>query len=80
MPPDFINEETSGDVMIPEGGTIKLTCRARGYPVPHVLWRREDGNDIIVREPNGQKTKCKYNNSLSPESVRSTRFLCSCKF
>ncbi|GLV34373.1 Dpr-interacting protein alpha [Carabus blaptoides fortunei] len=57
VPPDFINEETSGDVMIPEGGTIKLTCRARGYPVPHVLWRREDGSDIIVREPNGQKTK-----------------------
>lgn len=57
VPPDFISEETSGDVMVPEGGTVKLTCRARGYPTPKVLWRREDGHDIIVRESNGQKTK-----------------------
>ncbi|XP_046398595.1 lachesin-like [Ischnura elegans] len=57
VPPDIINEETSGDVMVPEGGTVKLTCRARGYPVPHVLWRREDNADIVIREPSGVKTK-----------------------
>ncbi|KAG8229389.1 hypothetical protein J437_LFUL000910 [Ladona fulva] len=57
VPPDIINEETSGDVMVPEGGTVKLTCHARGYPVPHVLWRREDNADIVIREPSGVKTK-----------------------
>ncbi|GLV36678.1 Dpr-interacting protein alpha [Carabus blaptoides fortunei] len=57
VPPDFINEETSGDVMVPEGGIVKLACRARGYPDPHVLWRREDGHEIIIKEPNGHKTK-----------------------
>lgn len=60
VPPDFINEETSGDVMVPEGGTVKLACRARGYPDPHVLWRREDGHEIIIRESNGHKTKGMY--------------------
>jgi len=57
VPPDIVNEDTSGDVMVPEGGTVKLTCRARGYPTPHVLWRREDNAEIVIREPSGVKTK-----------------------
>ncbi|XP_068916714.1 lachesin-like [Tenebrio molitor] len=57
VPPDFISEETSGDVMVPEGGTVKLTCRARGHPEPHVQWRREDGSDIVIREPSGLRTR-----------------------
>ncbi|KAF2885575.1 hypothetical protein ILUMI_20598 [Ignelater luminosus] len=57
VPPDFIAEETSGDVMVPEGGMVKLTCRARGHPEAHVQWRREDGGDIIVREPSGHRTR-----------------------
>ncbi|PSN54760.1 hypothetical protein C0J52_20224 [Blattella germanica] len=57
VPPDFVNEDTSGDVMVPEGGVVKLTCRARGYPVPHVLWRREDNADLVIKEPSGAKTK-----------------------
>lgn len=60
VPPDFIAEETSGDVMVSEGGTVKLRCRARGHPEPKVQWRREDGNDIIVKELNGQKMAGKY--------------------
>lgn len=59
VPPDFIPEETSGDVMVPEGGTVKLTCRARGYPQPHVIWRREDNAAIILKETNGIKSKGK---------------------
>jgi hypothetical protein len=59
VPPDFVNEDTSGDVMVPEGGTVKLTCRARGYPIPHVLWRREDNVDLVIKEPSGVKTKGK---------------------
>ncbi|XP_046433515.1 lachesin-like [Neodiprion fabricii] len=51
VPPDFVPEETSGDVMVGEGGQVKLTCRARGTPAPRVIWRREDGRDIILREP-----------------------------
>lgn len=57
IPPDFIAEETSGDVMIPEGGTALVSCRARGVPAPRIMWRREDGADIVIRDPNGGKTK-----------------------
>lgn len=57
VPPDFITEETSGDVMVPEGGTVRLSCRARGTPTPRVTWRREDGSVIVLRDPNGGKKK-----------------------
>ncbi|XP_034948618.1 lachesin-like [Chelonus insularis] len=53
IPPDIISEETSGDLMVPEGSSAKLTCKARGYPEPEITWRREDRGDIIVRDTNG---------------------------
>lgn len=59
IPPDIVYEETSGDMMIPEGGAAKLLCKARGYPEPKILWKREDGGDIIVRTGNTIKTKSK---------------------
>uniref|UniRef100_A0A1B0G2H1 Ig-like domain-containing protein n=1 Tax=Glossina morsitans morsitans TaxID=37546 RepID=A0A1B0G2H1_GLOMM len=57
IPPDIINEETSGDMMVPEGGSAKLVCRARGHPKPKITWRREDGREIIARNGAHQKTK-----------------------
>ncbi|KAF2903426.1 hypothetical protein ILUMI_02760 [Ignelater luminosus] len=49
IPPDIVYEETSGDMMVPEGGSAKLVCKARGYPKPRIVWRREDGGEIIAR-------------------------------
>ncbi|XP_063548661.1 lachesin-like isoform X1 [Cydia strobilella] len=57
IPPDIIYEETSGDMMVPEGGSAKLVCKARGFPPPKILWRREDGGDIISRGGPQGKTK-----------------------
>ncbi|KAF9421622.1 hypothetical protein HW555_002555 [Spodoptera exigua] len=57
IPPDIIYEETSGDMMVPEGGSAKLVCKARGYPPPKIVWRREDGGDIISRGGPQGKTK-----------------------
>ncbi|XP_071547152.1 neurotrimin-like isoform X2 [Panulirus ornatus] len=53
IPPDIIADETSGDVMVPEGSTVRLTCRAHGYPEPRIVWRREDTRHIVLR-PLGQ--------------------------
>lgn len=56
--------------MIPEGGSAKLVCKARGYPPPTITWRREDGGEIIIRLPvTGQKSKGKYDGSYF-EGVR----------
>lgn len=43
--------------MVPEGGSAKLVCRARGHPKPRITWRREDGREIIARNGAHQKTK-----------------------
>lgn len=60
IPPDIISEETSNDLMVPEGGSAKLVCKARGYPKPDIVWKREDGAEIISRTSHtGSKTKCK---------------------
>uniref|UniRef100_T1HBZ4 Ig-like domain-containing protein n=1 Tax=Rhodnius prolixus TaxID=13249 RepID=T1HBZ4_RHOPR len=87
IPPDIIYEETSGDMMIPEGGSAKLVCKARGYPPPTITWRREDGGEIIIRLPvTGQKSKASvankklyelrvvlYKSKFSPQSVKTTK-------
>ncbi|XP_055382610.1 lachesin, partial [Condylostylus longicornis] len=57
IPPDIINEETSGDMMVPEGGSAKMICKARGFPTPKITWRREDGREIIARNGPHGKTK-----------------------
>ncbi|EDX18544.1 GD15495 [Drosophila simulans] len=44
-------------MMVPEGGSAKLVCRARGHPKPKITWRREDGREIIARNGSHQKTK-----------------------
>lgn len=45
--------------MVPEGGSAKLVCKARGHPKPKVVWRREDGGDIIVRGGTAAKNRSK---------------------
>ncbi|VVD04184.1 unnamed protein product, partial [Leptidea sinapis] len=70
IPPDIIYEETSGDMMVPEGGAAKLVCKARGYPPPKIIWRREDGGDIISRGGPQGKTKV---TSLEGEVVNLTK-------
>ncbi|KAK0173998.1 hypothetical protein PV328_007120 [Microctonus aethiopoides] len=69
VPPDFVADETSGDVMIGEG--------AKGVPQPRVNWRREDGKDIIIRESvsvsNGQKSKTTAIGEYHGEELRLTK-------
>lgn len=55
--------------MVPEGGSAKLVCRARGHPKPRITWRREDGREIIARNGAHQKTKGLY---YTIEKIRTT--------
>lgn len=46
VPPKVIDEESSMDLIVKEGSDMLLQCKARGYPEPYIMWRREDGKDI----------------------------------
>lgn len=60
VPPDIVDEETSGDTMVSEGGSVTLRCRARGYPKPEITWKREDRQEIVFRELSGIKNRGWY--------------------
>ncbi|VEN62785.1 unnamed protein product, partial [Callosobruchus maculatus] len=47
--PDILPDNEVPESMIKEGGNITLRCKATGVPEPTVTWRREDGNNIILR-------------------------------
>ncbi|XP_015599058.1 lachesin isoform X2 [Cephus cinctus] len=70
VPPEFVDEETSRDVMISEGGQVKLTCRAQGIPTPRVMWRREGGREIIIREAFGASTLGQKTRGKADKNVR----------
>ncbi|XP_057659626.1 lachesin isoform X2 [Diorhabda carinulata] len=50
VPPDILNEDTSGDMSISEGDNTTLICKAAGHPTPRITWRREDGHPILIRK------------------------------
>ncbi|KAG1650367.1 Lachesin [Nymphon striatum] len=39
------------DAVALEGTDITLSCSASGYPEPTIKWRREDGRDISIADP-----------------------------
>ncbi|KAK8385772.1 hypothetical protein O3P69_016501 [Scylla paramamosain] len=57
VPPNIIDEETSGDILVRDGDSVSLVCTARGYPEPKILWRREDNEKIMLRQGRGNKSK-----------------------
>ena len=60
IPPDIISDDTSGDIMVPEGSPVKLTCNARGFPEPTITWRREDNTAIMLRSQSGTKSEGRH--------------------
>ncbi|TGZ57520.1 lachesin [Temnothorax longispinosus] len=50
VPPDIVyGGDTSADLAVAEGDNATLSCRATGHPPPRVSWRREDGEQIMIR-------------------------------
>lgn len=39
-----------------ENQNLTLTCKAQGFPDPKIMWKREDGNEIVL----DRKRKGKY--------------------
>ncbi len=47
VPPRIVSSEGSS-LVVREGDNVSLSCEASGYPPPHIVWRREDGDDILI--------------------------------
>ena len=47
--PPRITSTGPTSVVVREGEDVSLECEAPGYPPPHIVWRREDGEDISIR-------------------------------
>lgn len=56
----IIESLTSNDMVVREGTNVSLQCRARGYPEPYVMWRREDGDEMAIAGENGECLKCVF--------------------
>ncbi|KAG8303560.1 hypothetical protein J6590_007228 [Homalodisca vitripennis] len=49
VPPNIMDEHsTASSVAVRENQNISLTCRAKGFPAPKIMWRREDGQSMII--------------------------------
>lgn len=57
VPPDIMNDATSSDTTVHEGERVQLRCEARGYPPPEILWKREDGKNIILKSSGRDGTR-----------------------
>ncbi|CAO1363115.1 unnamed protein product [Diamesa hyperborea] len=52
VPPVIIESLTSNDMVVREGTNVTLTCKAKGFPEPYVMWRREDGDEMAISGEN----------------------------
>ena len=48
VPPKIITKDDNSNLVVREGENLTLSCNATGHPTPHIVWRREDGEDIML--------------------------------
>ena len=53
VPPRILNRDEDSELVVREGENLTLTCDAKGHPTPHIVWRREDSEDIMVEGRKG---------------------------
>ncbi|KAK6629800.1 hypothetical protein RUM43_003620 [Polyplax serrata] len=48
VPPDILDYPTSTDMVVREGNNVTLQCVATGFPPPTIVWKREQGEPIVL--------------------------------
>ena len=48
VPPKIMTKNDNSQLVVREGENLTLSCNATGHPTPHIDWRREDGEDIML--------------------------------
>lgn len=72
VPPDIMDESSTSDVTIKEGDNVTLMCRATGKPTPRIIWRREDGQRIVLhKSPLGASHQAKARHESANSAVQS---------
>ena len=64
VPPD-IAQTGSTDTTVIENRSAQLECKARGVPKPTVVWKREDGKEIVIRSQNNERNRSKTMNLIT---------------
>ena len=71
VPPNIVDDENN-DVSVNEGDNVTLTCKATGKPVPRIVWRRDDGQNLISNKHKWNTTNVISNSdNLQQNSVSS---------
>lgn len=56
VPPAIVESMTSNDMVVREGTNVTLNCKAKGFPEPYVMWRREDGDEMAIGGESGKSS------------------------
>ena len=56
LPPNIVDDESTSDVSVNEFDNVTLACKATGKPAPRIVWRREDGQNMIPISPQWNAT------------------------
>lgn len=70
VPPEIVDNATSGETTVEEGNSVTLTCKARGFPVPVVSWKREENAKIVLRDQGNKKGQWECVTAEGRESSR----------
>lgn len=65
VPPNIIDEGTSGDVVVREGHDASISCKADGRPPPRITWRREDSSYLQLRNSDNNYSLSKNNTTIT---------------